>query len=106
LLPDLLRKLTYLPLAIVQAAAYINVTGESLKNYGALFPETARKTLETEAMFEDPNGLKFFGTPAWKTRVQTMQTVAMEHGDIETAKAQAVTSEVPAASEKTTVTHA
>jgi len=36
-----------------------------------------------------------------------MQSVAMEHGDIETARAQAVTSEVSAAlEEKTTVTPA
>ncbi|OQE26123.1 hypothetical protein PENFLA_c007G06998 [Penicillium flavigenum] len=35
-LPGLLRKLTYLPLAIVQAASYINETGESLKTYEAL----------------------------------------------------------------------
>jgi MFS family permease len=32
-----------------------------------LFPETAGKTLEdTAAMFEDPNGLPYLGTPAWK----------------------------------------
>ena len=31
-LPGLLRKLTYLPLAIVQAASYINETRESLKD--------------------------------------------------------------------------
>ncbi|KAK5996091.1 High-affinity glucose transporter [Cladobotryum mycophilum] len=49
-----------------------------------VFPETAGKTLEeTEAMFEDPNGLKFFGTPAWKTRVVTNATTRAEQGDIE-----------------------
>ena len=37
LLPGLLQKLTYLPLAIIQAVAYINETGESLKAYDALF---------------------------------------------------------------------
>jgi hypothetical protein len=32
-----------------------------------MFPETAGKTLEdTEKMFEDPNGIKYIGTPAWK----------------------------------------
>lgn len=32
-----------------------------------MFPETAGKTLEdTEAMFTDPNGPKYIGTPAWK----------------------------------------
>lgn len=34
-----------------------------------LFPETAGKTLEdTEKMFEDPNGIPYLGTPAWKVR--------------------------------------
>ncbi|KAF7562814.1 hypothetical protein G7046_g1307 [Stylonectria norvegica] len=50
-----------------------------------LFPETAGKTLEeTEAMFEDPHGVKYIGTPAWKTRVVTMETSRAERGDIET----------------------
>lgn len=58
------------------------------------FPETAGKTLEeTEAMFEDPNGIKYLGTPAWKTRVSTRTTVALEHGDLEAAKAQEARSE-------------
>lgn len=49
-----------------------------------LFPETAGKTLEeTEAMFEDPTGIKYIGTPAWKTRVSTRETSAAEHGDLE-----------------------
>ena len=39
-----------------------------------LFPETAGKTLEeTEAMFEDPTGIPYIGTPAWKTKIS-------EHG--------------------------
>lgn len=58
------------------------------------FSETAVKTLEeTEAMFEDPNGIKYLGTPAWKTRVNTRTTVALEHGDLEAAKAQEARSE-------------
>ena len=33
------------------------------------FPETAGKTLEAvEEMFTDPTGIKYVGTPAWKTR--------------------------------------
>ena len=33
-----------------------------------LFPETANKTLEENRdMFEDPNGIPYIGTPAWKT---------------------------------------
>jgi sugar porter (SP) family MFS transporter len=35
-----------------------------------LFPETARKPLEEiEEIFEDESGIKYIGTPAWKTRV-------------------------------------
>lgn len=49
-----------------------------------LFPETAGKTLEeTEAMFEDPNGIKYLGTPAWKTKVVTKLVNRMEQGDVE-----------------------
>ncbi|KAB8208013.1 general substrate transporter [Aspergillus parasiticus] len=48
------------------------------------FPETAGKTLEeTEAMFEDPNGIKYIGTPAWKTRVTTGRIQQLERGDVE-----------------------
>ncbi|PNY27413.1 High-affinity glucose transporter [Tolypocladium capitatum] len=49
-----------------------------------VFPETAGKTLEeTEAMFEDPNGIKYIGTPAWKTSVVTHLANRAEHGDLE-----------------------
>ena len=49
-----------------------------------LFPETSGKTLEeTEAMFEDPNGIKYIGTPAWKTKVVTKLINRVEHGDVE-----------------------
>lgn len=35
-----------------------------------LFPETAGKTLEdTKKMFEDPNGIPYLGTPAWKVSI-------------------------------------
>jgi len=35
-----------------------------------MFPETAGKSLEeTEAMFLDPKGPKYIGTPAWRTHV-------------------------------------
>ena len=34
-----------------------------------LFPETAGRPLEeVQAMFSDPNGIKYLGTPAWKTK--------------------------------------
>ena len=46
-----------------------------------MFPETAGKTLEEVVdIFEDPNGIKNVGTPAWKTRITTRRTVAMERG--------------------------
>lgn len=49
-----------------------------------MFPETAGKTLEeTEQMFEDPNGIPYIGTPAWKTRKQTNAVRALEQGDVE-----------------------
>lgn len=35
-----------------------------------LFPETAGKSLEEiETMFTDPKGIKYLGTPAWRTGV-------------------------------------
>ncbi|GAO19890.1 uncharacterized protein UV8b_05170 [Ustilaginoidea virens] len=67
---------TYLIFAIFNTVAFFHVL--------FLFPETAGKTLEeTEAMFEDPNGIKYLGTPAWKTRVVTKLTDRAEHGDVE-----------------------
>ncbi|KAJ5760299.1 hypothetical protein N7520_007455 [Penicillium odoratum] len=49
-----------------------------------MFPETAGKTLEeTEQIFEDPNGIPYIGTPAWKTTHDTKRTVAAERGDVE-----------------------
>jgi hypothetical protein len=44
-----------------------------------LFPETAGKPLEeVNEMFEDPNGIRYIGTPAWKTKNFTSQTSRME----------------------------
>lgn len=49
-----------------------------------LFPETAGKTLEeTEAMFEDPNGIKYIGTPAWKTKTSAHGRIMETGGDLE-----------------------
>lgn len=49
-----------------------------------LFPETAGKTLEEiEQIFEDPHGIPYIGTPAWKTKHDTTKTVAAERGDVE-----------------------
>lgn len=46
ILPGLLQKLTYLPLAIVQAAAYINETGISLAEYEVLFSDRDEEVIE------------------------------------------------------------
>lgn len=49
-----------------------------------LFPETAGKNLEEiEAIFEDPKGFKYLGTPAWKTGVVTSLSRLAEAGDVE-----------------------
>jgi hypothetical protein len=46
LLPGLLRKLTYLPLAIIQAAAYINATEVSLTEYEELLSKQDDEVIE------------------------------------------------------------
>jgi len=47
-----------------------------------LFPETAGKPLEeVTEIFEDPNGIKYLGTPAWKTRSSASKAARMEHGE-------------------------
>jgi hypothetical protein len=47
-----------------------------------LFPETAGKSLEeVEAMFTDPKGIKWIGTPAWRTHV-VKRTLDSEHGEV------------------------
>ena len=52
-----------------------------------VFPETAGKTLEeVEGIFEDPDGIRYIGTPAWKTGVKANAMTAAEKGDLEAAK--------------------
>lgn len=47
-----------------------------------LFPETAGKPLEeVTEMFEDPHGIKYLGTPAWKTKNYYSTSVRMEKGE-------------------------
>ena len=47
-----------------------------------LFPETAGRSLEeTNRMFEDPDGVKYIGTPAWKTKNYYSRTVMWERGE-------------------------
>lgn len=46
-----------------------------------MFPETSGKPLEeVTAIFEDPDGIKYIGTPAWKTKNTWSQTSHFEHG--------------------------
>ena len=48
-----------------------------------LFPETAGKTLEeVQLIFEDPNGLPYIGTPAWKTKKATKGMAEVERGNV------------------------
>jgi hypothetical protein len=48
-----------------------------------MFPETAGKPLEeVNAMFEDPHGIKYIGTPAWKTRTYTNPDRMGNNGDL------------------------
>jgi hypothetical protein len=56
LLPGLLRKLTYLPLTIVQAAAYINANEVSLREYEALLTEQDNKVIELLSEHFEDNG--------------------------------------------------
>ncbi|KAF2724061.1 general substrate transporter [Polychaeton citri CBS 116435] len=59
-----------------------------------LFPETAGKTLEdTAAMFENPNGIKHIGTPAWKTRVEYSTSQRLEKGGLAAEKMASIHSE-------------
>ena len=47
-----------------------------------IFPETAGKPLEeVTAMFEDPKGIKYLGTPAWKTSSNYSNVVRAERGE-------------------------
>ncbi len=49
-----------------------------------MFPETAGKTLEeVVGLFEDPDGIRGVGTPAWKTRVGTRRVEGLERGKVE-----------------------
>lgn len=71
---------TYIIFGVFNTAAFIHTF--------LLFPETAGKTLEeVENIFEDPNGIKYIGTPAWKTKVKTHHTRALEKGKFDLEKA-------------------
>lgn len=47
------------------------------------FPETTGKTLEeVQSIFEDPNGIRYIGTPAWKTHKASKRANALEHNQL------------------------
>lgn len=51
------------------------------------FPETSGKTLEeVEDIFTDPAGIKFIGTPAWKTKNEFRRGVQFERAELEDGK--------------------
>ena len=65
---------TYLVFAVFCVAMTIHVY--------FMFPETAGKPLEeVNEMFEDPNGIKYIGTPAWKTKNYYSRSARMELGE-------------------------
>lgn len=46
-----------------------------------MFPETTGRTLEeVEAIFTDPNGIPYIGTPAWKTSGSFTRAALLEQG--------------------------
>lgn len=52
-----------------------------------VFPETAGKTLEeVQLIFDDPNGLRYIGTPAWKTKKGTKGMEQVEKGNVRAGK--------------------
>ncbi|KAF7551118.1 hypothetical protein G7Z17_g5265 [Cylindrodendrum hubeiense] len=82
-------------LGLFTPSAFVNIRWKTYVVFGCfnvamflhvlfLFPETAGKTLEeVESMFEDPDGIPYIGTPAWKTKVYTGATRRFEQGDVE-----------------------
>ncbi|PNS19263.1 High-affinity glucose transporter [Sphaceloma murrayae] len=66
-----IRWRTYLLFGVFCVAMFVHVF--------FLFPETAGKPLEeVTEMFEDPNGIPYLGTPAWKTKNTWKTTRLME----------------------------
>lgn len=56
-----------------------------------MFPETAGKTLEeVEDLFTNPNGIKYIGTPAWKTTTQFSRAAVLEKTGADEEKGEGV----------------
>jgi Sugar (and other) transporter len=94
LFPSQLTTLTFIPAQV--PPAFVNIQWRTYIIFGVFcvsmfvhvyfcFPETAGKTLEeVKDIFEDPNGIKYVGTPAWKTRVDRKRTHKVErHGSVD-----------------------
>jgi len=72
--------------------AFVNITWKTYIIFGVfclamtihvffMFPETAGKPLEeVTEIFESPNGIKYIGIPAWKTRNAYTTTARLEQG--------------------------
>ena len=78
--------------------AFVNITWKVYILFGVfctamlihvffMFPETTGKTLEeVEEIFTDPNGVKYIGIPAWKTKNEFGRGVQFERADLEDGK--------------------
>jgi MFS family permease len=66
---------TYIIFGVFCVAMFIHVL--------FMFPETAGKSLEEiTAIFEDPHGVQYIGTPAWKTKNTYRRIAKVERGDM------------------------
>jgi hypothetical protein len=64
---ELLEKLIYLPLAIVQAAAFINNNNISVSRYMSLFQHAGTETKLFSERFEDPSRYREIDSTVAKT---------------------------------------
>ncbi|KAI7638614.1 putative MFS glucose transporter, partial [Hortaea werneckii] len=73
----------YIIFGVFNAAMFIHVF--------FMFPETSGKNLEdVTEIFENPNGLPYIGTPAWKTKNVFSDTNRVAHGDVPADKTASV----------------
>ncbi|KLJ13097.1 hypothetical protein EMPG_11945 [Blastomyces silverae] len=73
---DLLKKLTHLPLAVVQAAFYINVNGITLAEYTALLDDTEEKKIDLlSENFEDLGRYKDAKNPVATTWLLSFEQI-------------------------------
>ncbi|PGG97672.1 hypothetical protein AJ79_09131 [Helicocarpus griseus UAMH5409] len=80
---------TYILFAVFCAAMFIHVF--------FMFPETSGKTLEeVEGIFTDPDGIKYIGVPAWKTRVDFRRAALLEQTGLKDEEKMEPVHEAPA----------